>query len=142
MLPVTGTWALPFTAYLFVLTGRIVNARIKNDRSLGDSISSTGPNHDNPDELYIATRAHANFLENVPLAFLLAGIAELNGANRKVMNWAFGALFVLRILHVELGLKQKGGVGLGRPLAFFGSSGFLGGFAAYGAYLVKGYWGY
>ena len=78
-----------------------------------DSAESTS--NDKPDLLLLDTRAHNNFIENVPLCFALAAIAELNGANRKVLNYAMAALFVLRIVHVELGLKGKDTVGLGRP---------------------------
>lgn len=103
---------------------------------------SLSTSNDNPDPLLLDSRAHANFVENVPLAFTLAAIAELNGANRKVLNYAMATLFVLRILHVELGMKGKDTVGLGRPIAFWGTQGFLGGIAAYSTWLVKGYWGY
>lgn len=78
----------------------------------------------------------------MPLALTLAGVAELNGANRKVLNYALAALFVLRVAHVEVGLKGKDTVGLGRPVGYYGTQGFLVGMAGYCAYLVKGYWGF
>ncbi|KAK5658094.1 hypothetical protein OQA88_2650 [Cercophora sp. LCS_1] len=34
----------------------------------------------NEDPLYIASRCHENFIENVPFALILAAVAELNGA--------------------------------------------------------------
>ena len=71
--------------------------------------------NDNPDTLYLDSRAHNNFIENVPLCFTLAAIAELNGANRKILNYAMATLFVLRLIHVELGLRGKDTVGFGRP---------------------------
>ena len=74
------------------------------------------------------------------MAFILTAVAELNGANRKVLNYALAALFALRIAHVEFGLKGRNNVAIGRPLGFFGTQGYLAGMAAYGAYLVKGYW--
>lgn len=78
-----------------------------------DAAESTS--NDKPDPLLLDSRAHSNFVENVPLCFTLAAIAELNGANRKALNYALAALFVLRIIHVELGLKGKDTVGWGRP---------------------------
>ena len=75
-------------------------------------------------------------------ALFAAAIAELSGANRKALNYAIASLLVLRIAHVEIGLKRPWNIGIGRPLAFCGSQSFVVGFAAYGAYLVKGYWGY
>lgn len=88
----------------------------------------------------VANRCQGNFIENVPFALILAAVIELNGANRKVLNYSLAALFALRIAHVEFGLKGENNIAIGRALAFFGSQGFLCGMAAYGAYLVKGYW--
>ncbi|KAI9881101.1 MAG: hypothetical protein M1830_008259 [Pleopsidium flavum] len=142
MLPVTGTWTLPFAAYLLVLSNRVVMNRINNKKYLGDSLDSSSDPSSGADPLLLTTRAHANFLENVPLAFIMVAVAELNGGNRKALNIAMGVLLAMRIAHVEVGLKGKDTVGPGRPFAYFGSQAFLGGLAAYGAYLVKGYWGF
>lgn len=71
--------------------------------------------------LQLETRAQSNFLENVPLAFIFAAVAELNGADRKVLNYLMAGLLVLRIGHVELGLKGKGTLGLGRPIGYYGT---------------------
>jgi uncharacterized membrane protein YecN with MAPEG domain len=119
--------------------------RVKSEKWVGDRIQNNDPQQANdgePDELYVATRCHQNFIENVPLGFVLAAIAELNGANKKALNYCMGALLVLRIAHVELGLRAKGAMGTGRAIAYVGTQGFLGGLAAYSTYLVKGYWGY
>ena len=134
-----GTWALPFSAYLALLSGRIVAHRLRNETSLGDKLSETT---DEPDALTIDSRTHGNFLENVPLAFALGTIAELNGADRKYLNYAMAALFVSRILHCEVGLRSKGAMGLGRPVGYYGTQAFLAGVAAWSTYLIKGYWGY
>ncbi|KAL8685709.1 MAG: hypothetical protein Q9218_007588 [Villophora microphyllina] len=145
MLPVTGTWTLPFTAYLLLLSNRVVYQRIKNKQFLGDRLKpedTKATDNTNPDPLYLENRCHQNFLENVPLAFILTAIAELNGANRTVLNYAMAALFALRVGHVELGLRGKDAMAPGRLMGLLGSQGFLGGMAAYGTYLVKGYWGY
>lgn len=87
-------------------------------------------------------RCHQNFIENVPLALLLAGVVELNGGSRKALNAGLGALLVCRILHVEFGLKAPGNNGFGRAVGFFGTEVYLIGMAGYAAYLVKGYWGF
>ena len=116
--------------------------RLQNEKYVGDRTTEGPSREDKPDPLQLDSRAHANFLEYVPLAFTFTAIAELNGANRKALNYAMAVLLVLRILHVELGLKGKGTMGLGRPVGFFGTQGFLAGMAAYGAYLIKGYWGF
>ncbi|MCJ1482074.1 hypothetical protein MMC06_002236 [Schaereria dolodes] len=144
MLPITGTWTLPFAAYLVLLSNRVTNLRLSNKKFLGDrSEPSSSPDEQtSPDALYLATRAHGNFIENVPLAFILAAIAELNGADRKWLNYAMAALLAMRIAHVELGLKGKDTLGPGRPIAFYGGQAWFAAVAAYGTYLVKGYWGY
>jgi uncharacterized membrane protein YecN with MAPEG domain len=84
-----------------------------------------------------------NFLENVPIALIFAAVAELNGANKKILNYALGTLLVLRVLHAELGLRgQEDAIGVGRPIGYFGTQGIIAGLAGYCAYLVKGYWGF
>ena len=82
-----------------------------------------------------------NFAENVPLALLLGAVVEMNGGNRKALTAGFAALFIARILHVELGLKGEKALGVGRPIGHMTTVGFIFGMAGYAAYLVKGYWG-
>ena len=135
---VTGTWTLPFAGYLSFLAHRVVLDRLRTEKWIGDR-SEPG---DAADRLEIDGRSHKNFLENVPLAFTLAAIAELNGANRKVLNYALAGLFAVRILHVELGIKRPEAMGNGRPIGFWGSQAFIVGIAGYSAYLVKAYWGF
>ncbi|KAL8880989.1 MAG: hypothetical protein Q9198_001712 [Flavoplaca austrocitrina] len=145
MLPVTGVWTVPFTAYLLLLSNRVVHQRIKNKQWIGDKLNSeknTAGDAENPDPLFLEGRCHMNFLESVPFAFILTAIAELNGANRTVLNYAMAALFALRVGHVEVGLRGKGTMAPGRPIGLFGTQGLMAGMAMYTAYLVKGYWGY
>ena len=115
--------------------------RLKNEHYLGDKVESDKSQSD-PDYLNLTTRAHANFLENVPLAFILAAIAELNGADRRILNYGLGALLALRVAHVEIGMFGKNTVGPGRPVGYYGTQAWLLGVAAYSTYLVKGYWGF
>ncbi|KAL9114893.1 MAG: hypothetical protein Q9227_001136 [Pyrenula ochraceoflavens] len=136
MLPITGTWTLPFTAYLFLLSGRVVSHRLSDEKYLGDDAGKGS--EDDFDALQVATRAHQNFLENIPLALIISAVAELNGGNRKVLNSALGALLALRIMHCEFGLRGKGAMSVGRPLGYYGTMGFLGGMSAYAAFLIKG----
>ena len=131
---ITGTWTLPFAAYLVLLSNRVVYHRIQHEKFLGNDTEKES-------DLQLDARAHANFLEYVPFAFTLTAIAELNGANRQIINYAMGTLLALRILHVELGMKGENYVGVGRPIGFFGTQGFLAAMAGYSTWLVKGYWG-
>ncbi|MCJ1387294.1 hypothetical protein MMC18_000135 [Xylographa bjoerkii] len=141
-LPVTGTWTLPFAAYLLLLSNRVAYRRGKHEKYLGDKLvrESSNDEQSNPDPLHLASRAHQNFIENVPLAFIFALVAELNGGNKKALNYGMAALLALRILHVELGLYGENTVGLGRPVGYYGTQAWLAGMAAYGSYLVKAYW--
>lgn len=116
--------------------------RLNDEHYLGDNSSKTPDTSSNKtNKLFIASRAHQNFVENVPLAIILAAIAELNGGNRKVLTGALSALFALRVAHAELGIRGHEGMGSGRPVGYFGTIGTVLGLAGYTAYLVKGYWG-
>jgi uncharacterized membrane protein YecN with MAPEG domain len=93
--------------------------------------------------LPVAIRCHSNFLDTMPLAFIFLTIAELNGGNRKTLNYIMAALFAFRIAHADGGIRLQGKFGdngIGRPLGYFGSMGVLGGLAGYSAWLVKRYW--
>jgi len=150
---ITGTWTLPFAAYFLLLTNRIVYHRLTTKTYLGDRLSppspsspSSSPSSPPPssslDPLYLATRAQSNFLETVPLAFIFALVAELNGANRKVLNWVLAALLVFRVGHVEVGLRGRGALGWGRPVGYYGSQAVVVGLGAWAGGLVRGYWGF
>ncbi|TQN65757.1 hypothetical protein CSHISOI_09655 [Colletotrichum shisoi] len=147
LLPVTGTFALPFAVYYAFLSLRVVGERLNDEHYLGQDSSEPGadpkkPSSPGANKLYLASRSHANFAENVPWAFVLASLVELNGGSRKALGWLLGGFLALRVVHAELGITQIQGTGNGRPVGYFGSIGVVGTLAAYGAYLVKGYWGY
>ena len=138
---ITGTWTLPFTTYLMLLSGRVSQQRRKERKALGVP-TSTAAGGEDADSLLVANRCHLNFLENVPLALFLAAVVELNGGNRKVLNGALAVLLACRIAHVEFGLRGPGATANARLIGHAGTQGFLAGMAGYAAYLVKGYWGF
>ena len=127
-----------------MLSGRIVQLRIQNEQFVGEDLPESKRDAKKQHQaLTIANRCHANFMENVPIAFIFAAVAELNGANKKTLSYGLAVLLALRIVHAEFGLKGKSdAVGWGRPVGYFGTAGWLAGFAAYSTYLVRGYWGY
>lgn len=144
LLPIAGTWAAPFALYSLILSNRVVSQRVECNHFIGDKLPSSSPDSA-PSKLELASRCHANFLENVPLAFIFLAIAELNGGNRKYLNYTMGVLLALRIAHSEAGLRVKGqwgNAGIGRPIGYFGTSAVLMGLSGYASYLVKGYWGF
>ncbi|KAJ9617515.1 hypothetical protein H2204_013701 [Knufia peltigerae] len=149
LLPVTGTFAPAFAVYYTVLNFRVSLIRLAEKTALGDSpkTSSGGSegkpaDHSRHSDLFVACRAQSNFADNVPFALILAAIAELNGANRRVMTASLAALLLFRILHVELGMRMKNAIGSGRRVGYVGTTGFLIGMSSYAAYLVKSYWGF
>jgi uncharacterized membrane protein YecN with MAPEG domain len=64
------------------------------------SKQETGHHNKHKDPLYVAIRAHAGYMETVPLGLLLGLVAELNGANKKCLAWSLGWLWGLRLVHV------------------------------------------
>ncbi|KAI4177037.1 MAG: hypothetical protein LQ343_000517 [Gyalolechia ehrenbergii] len=145
LLPVCGLWAVPFTAYMLLLSNRVIYQRLKHGQYIGDRLNSeknNSGNHEKPDPLYLESRCHLNFLEHVPFAFVLAAIVEINGGNQVLLNYAMATLFALRIAHVEIGLRSKDTLGWGRAPGILGTQGLMAGMAVYGAYLVRDYWGY
>ena len=83
-----------------------------------------------------------NFVENVPLMFIIAILVELNGGNKKHLNYTLATFFLFRVAHVELGLRQPGSKGIGRLIGHYGTQIMyllLGGVCLRN---VKSYWGF
>ncbi|KAI1214142.1 membrane-associated, eicosanoid/glutathione metabolism protein [Annulohypoxylon truncatum] len=147
-LPVTGAFALPFAAYYIFLSGRVVRQRLKYGVAIGDRVPPPPPTPNSPsptspqpqysnkttpsgihttnDPLHLLTRAQQNFAEFVPLALLLAVVAELNGAGPAEVRAALGTLLAARVLHAEAGILGPDAMGLGRPVGFYSTLGVLG----------------
>ena len=87
---VTMLYAGLLTIIYLVLFGMAGAARGKANISLGD-----GGNHD----LITANRRHMNFVENVPLALILIGLAEMSGASKTMIHILGIALTLARIIH-------------------------------------------
>ncbi|KAM3416606.1 hypothetical protein BST61_g8197 [Cercospora zeina] len=152
-LPVTASFALPLSLYYIFLQSRIVGTRITTKTVIAQQTTSSKPSSSSSsssaetaaavvDPLFIANRAQANFIENVPLALILSALAELNGGNKTYLTSALAALTIARVLHVEAGLLATGNKGPGRPIGFLTTLLVNLGLAVYGGVLVKGYWGY
>ncbi|KAF2122515.1 membrane-associated, eicosanoid/glutathione metabolism protein [Lophiotrema nucula] len=138
--PVSAAWAAPFAFYYLFLQNRVVFHRLSNKAYMGHSTDTSKTGNDVKDPLYVANRAQVNFIENVPIAFIIAILAELNGANRKYIGYGLGALFALRVSHVEFGMMTEGSLGTGRPVGYYGTQAVMAAAAGYLAYLVKDYW--
>lgn len=149
---VTGAFALPFAGYFVFLSLRVSLARIVHRVALGDTVPVPAAKKDSPqppppsssaatpspsyDPLQLATRAHQNLAENLPLALVLAAIAELNRAKPERLAVALTVLFALRVLHAEFGLGRPDAMGIGRPVGYYGTMAVLGWLAGWSAWLV------
>lgn len=100
--PALSAWAPLFAGYHAYLSLNAGFARVDSKKWLG----TQGVPEDS--RQLVQNRAFGNFVEYVPIALLLAGVCELNGAKTSVINGALGALFFLRIAHAEFGIKVPG----------------------------------
>jgi uncharacterized membrane protein YecN with MAPEG domain len=94
--PITALYAGLQAILGFALSAGIGPMRGKLGISIGDG--------GNPD-LLLAIRRHGNWAEQVPMALLLIGLLELNGAGSTFLHGLGAALLVARIAH-PLGLKK------------------------------------
>lgn len=141
LLPITGTFVPFFALYQCLLAVRVSLHRIDSKTSLGDKAPEATGSKDSG-ELFVASRAHANFIENVPVAILIGAIVEMNGGNRRSLTAGFVALLLARIAHVELGLRGENNNGVGRKAGHLTTMSFIAGMSGYAAWLVRGYWGF
>lgn len=72
-------------------------------------------------ELLLAMRRHANFIEFVPLALILIALLEMNGAPTLAIHALGAGLVVFRVSHA-LGLKADTVQGAGRAIGAAGST--------------------
>lgn len=162
LLPVSGIWLLPFTAYNIFHSIRVCWERKQNKMKLplpptpkslsphshessllGDTLPATDRSSTEPlkaDPLFAAVRTQVNFLEITPWALGLGALAELNGARRSTLNDAFAILFLLRLWHGEGGIMLKNRKGLGRLIGYWGSMIWVGAMAVFNARLCWEVW--
>ena len=96
--PVTTTsvYAVLLTLLFLALSARAMSGRRRSRVSLGDGSS---------EELRRRLRAHANFAEYTPLALILMGLLELQGAGTIVLN-VIGLLLVAGRLSHAYGISR------------------------------------
>ena len=80
-----------------VLAVRVARLRQANRASFGDNDSA---------QLRSAIRAHANFIEYVPIIALMVATLEMAGASALRVHLLMGALLVSRLLH-PIGMYAK-----------------------------------
>ena len=97
-LPAITAFYLGFLALLYTVLGLQVSRLRRGNRVLfgdGDNI-----------KLRSAIRAHANFIEYVPIIALLVAMLEMSGMSATRVHVLMGALLVSRLLH-PLGMYSK-----------------------------------
>lgn len=103
---ITMLYAGLCTILVVLLALRVVRWRFRHKIGLG---------HGGDPELQRRVRAHANAVENMPLALLLLGGMELNGFSGWMVHAFGGTLFVSRCAHAW-GLSHRSGTSRGRFL--------------------------
>lgn len=103
---ITGIYAALATLLVLILAARVSLGRRTTRIGIGD-----GGHHD----LIKRIRAHANALENLPLALLLLLILELN-QTRPLLLHVFGIVLIVgRVAHA-IGLSRTSTTSLGRAI--------------------------
>lgn len=105
-LEITALYAALLGLLFVLLSFRVSKHRLAGHVSLGDG--------NNPD-LSQAIRAHGNFAEYVPLALILIGLAETQGAAANLLHVLGGGLLLGRIGHAW-GISQPNAVHNARKL--------------------------
>ena len=134
---VLGVFVMPFAIYEAVLASRVIRIRRTNRISLDTKMRTPPADGKTIDPLTVATRAHANFVEGVPLALVIAGVAELNGAKQSYLGLSLLILLIGRLLHVEIGLLRNAhAAGVGRTIGTSVTQLFIVVWGAASAYLA------
>ncbi|MEO8162016.1 MAG: MAPEG family protein, partial [Arenimonas sp.] len=103
---ITMLYAGLCTILVVFLALRVVQWRFRHKIGLGDG---------GDPQLLMRVRAHANAVENLPLALLLLGGMELNGYSPGLIHGFGATLFVSRLAH-SWGLSHRSGTSRGRFL--------------------------
>lgn len=125
-LPVTSLYAALLGLFLIPITMRVGLRRLKTNINLGLGDDET---------LLRCARAHANFLEHVPMALILLALTELGGASAVYIHSLGACLVIARLMHYFTIITT--------PMAVTRAIGMLGTFAVYigtaGWLLYNGY---
>lgn len=89
-MPITALYASILTVIALLLAQLVIRNRVRSKVALGDG-GDAG--------LLEASRRHANFIENVPLALILMLLAEAGGAEALYLHVAGVVLVAARIIH-------------------------------------------
>jgi uncharacterized membrane protein YecN with MAPEG domain len=105
-LSITGLYASLLALLFIALAINIIRLRYQYKTGIGDG---------GHEALAKAIRVHGNFAEYVPIALLMLGIYEVNGASPILLHMLGAVLFIGRILHA-VGLSKTTGVSKQRQI--------------------------
>ena len=105
-LSITGLYAALLSVLFVGLAFNIIRLRYQFKTGIGDGGNEV---------LAKAIRVHGNFAEYIPMALLLLGIYEINGASPMWLHVLGATLFLGRILHA-IGLSKTTGVSKQRQI--------------------------
>lgn len=109
MLPITALYAALLAALIIFLASKVAMTRKGAKIGLGEA-GNAG--------LQVWVRAHANAVENIPLALILLALAELNGLSPILLHLSGLFLLVARIAHAQGFVSSQGQYSRGR---FYGT---------------------
>lgn len=98
-LPITAIYGAILALMLIGLTHYVIIARAKAEVSIS---------HAGNMDLATKIRRHGNFIENVPMALIVMGLAELGGGNATALHVAGILLIAGRLIH-PFGLHPENG---------------------------------
>ncbi|MEO7433503.1 MAG: MAPEG family protein [Dokdonella sp.] len=101
---ITGIYVALATLLVLVLAGRVSTGRRTHKLSLGDGGHA---------DMVARIRAHANALENLPLALLLLLMLELNQTHPLWLH-VFGCLLIVARIAHAIGMSGARSMGVGR----------------------------
>jgi uncharacterized membrane protein YecN with MAPEG domain len=87
---ITATYLAVLALLYTVLAVQVARLRLRDRTAFGDNDSR---------ELRSAIRAHANFIEYVPIIVLMVAMMEMSGLAAMGVHVLMGALLITRLLH-------------------------------------------
>lgn len=127
-LAILGLFSPVYASQFLFLTFRVIRQRFRSKTSLSDGSYAyyEAKKADNDKlvkmnwALLSAVRAQANFIESVPLALVLLGALELNGAPRRALVALHAVLVAARMSHVWA-MTRPNALSPTRPVGMIGT---------------------
>ncbi|EFA82714.1 hypothetical protein PPL_04409 [Heterostelium album PN500] len=134
-IPVTATFAGILGVVYTALNLNVVKVRFGSRVLIGDGSlellrevahkkEGTTVDFKKFNKLMSAVRAHANFIEYVPIQLILAALLELQGVDKLKLKVLLSVFTLSRLLHTT-GITKSNFLGAGRPIGTFTTFGTI-----------------